>query len=261
MFPDALPPPLDLGALTRGSRRVFDVVSRSAQARLRLPVAHPKEPAVLMQARARSLTRTARSLCSSHGFEVRREGELPDRPVLLVANHTSYVDPIAVASLVECSPIAKAEAAEWPILGPALPSLGVLLYARGSAKSGAHVLRAVRRRVDAGVSVLIFPEGTTTDGRSLRPFQRGVFELAMRHGLPVVPVGITYDHDALHWTGEASFVPHYLRTIARPRVGISVRFGSVMSPAHFLTSGSFLAGVRWELRSLMKLEGLEEVAA
>ncbi|MCK6545485.1 1-acyl-sn-glycerol-3-phosphate acyltransferase [Myxococcota bacterium] len=261
MLDQTLPPPFDLVALARGGRRVLDVVTQSATARLRLPPAQGDETPPLWRARARALARHARSLCASHGFDVRRDGALPERPVVFVANHSSYVDPIAVASLVPCAPVAKAEAAEWPIIGPALPSLGVLLYARGSAKSGAHVLRAVKRRIQAGVSVLIFPEGTTTDGRSLQPFQRGVFELATRHALPVVPVAITYDQRALHWTGDDAFVPHYLRTIARPRVGISVRFGPVMVPERFQTSGSFVAGVRWELRSLMKLEGFEGFAA
>lgn len=261
MFPETLPPPLDLAALARGGRRVLDVVTQSASARLRLPAAGRDETPVLLRARARSLMRHTRALCASHGFDVRREGELPERPVVFVANHSSYVDPIAVASTVPCAPIAKAEAGEWPIIGPALSSLGVLLYARGSAKSGAHVLRAVKNRIEAGVSVLVFPEGTTTDGRALQPFQRGVFDFAMRHDLPVVPVGISYDRSDVHWTGDAAFVPHYLRTITHPRVGISVRFGALMAPSQFLSSGSFVAAVRWELRSLMKLEGFEEVAA
>jgi 1-acyl-sn-glycerol-3-phosphate acyltransferase len=76
--------------------------------------------------------------------------------------------------------------------------------------------------------VLNFPEGTTTDGRALLPFRRGVFGAARLAKVPIVPVAIDYESPSLAWVGDEDFLPHYLRTAARPRTAVRVAFGSPM---------------------------------
>jgi 1-acyl-sn-glycerol-3-phosphate acyltransferase len=143
----------------------------------------------------------------------------------VVANHASYLDPLVVASAVPCVAIAKGETDSWPIVGRGLRTLGVLFVRRGDAYSGAVTLRRALRTVRGGASVLNFPEGTTSDGREVGPFRRGIFGLARLAGVPLVPAWIGYDDPRVAWYGGVAFVPHYA-SVARTRHTVArVRFG------------------------------------
>ena len=131
-------------------------------------------------------------------------GRLLARPAILVANHLSYIDPITIASVVPCAPIAKGEIAEWPLIGEAIRELGVLFVRRGDAAHCASVLLRALRLLRAGVSILSFPEGTTSDGRSVGAFRRGIFGLARLARVPVLPLGIVFESSELCWTANST---------------------------------------------------------
>jgi 1-acyl-sn-glycerol-3-phosphate acyltransferase len=135
------------------------------------------------------------------------------------------VDPVVLGALSPSVPIAKREIGDWPILGRGCRALGVLFVDRGDAHSGARVLRASARALAAGVPVLGFPEGTTSSGHSVLPFRRGMFGLARIAEVPVVPVALRYARDDVAWTGDAAFVPHYLRTLARAETRVDIVIG------------------------------------
>lgn len=166
---------------------------------------------------ARELSALAREVCAIHAIAVDVAGMAPERPCVYVANHLSYLDPLVILSQLAAAPIAKAEVADWPVIGPAGRALGVHFVDRRSVMARATVLRGALRSLRAGVSVLNFPEGTTTDGGRLLSFHRGIFGAAMIAGVPVVPLAIAYDDHALAWTGNATFLPHYWR-LSRRRV-------------------------------------------
>lgn len=172
--------------------------------------------------RARALAAAARELCAIHAITVEVVGIVPERPCVLVANHLSYLDPLVILSQVPAAPIAKAEVAGWPVVGPAAAALGVSFVDRASIPARARVLRRALAVLRDGVSVLNFAEGTTTDGTRLLPFHRGSFGLAALAGVPVVPLALSYDEPALAWTGNATFLPHYwmmsTRRAARARL-------------------------------------------
>jgi 1-acyl-sn-glycerol-3-phosphate acyltransferase len=135
------------------------------------------------------------------------------------------VDTLVVPSLLPCTCIAKREVASWPFIGAITVRLGVLFVERECPYSGAVLLRRVRRALEAGRSVVAFPEGTTSDGRDLLPFRRGVFTLAREMGVPVVAAAIRYEDPAVAWIGKAPFVSHYVHRVARrgqTRVRISL---------------------------------------
>jgi 1-acyl-sn-glycerol-3-phosphate acyltransferase len=168
--------------------------------------------------------RTARAILYGHGVDVRSYGPVPRDPVLLVANHVSYLDPLVVSALVPCVSIAKGETREWPLIGPGLRALGVVFVRRGDAYSGALALRRAWRALRSGTTVLNFPEGTTGDGRIVGSFQRGAFGLARLARVPVVPLRIDYDDDRVPWFGGQTFAPHYWRLAGTSRVVARVRF-------------------------------------
>ncbi len=162
--------------------------------------------------RARRLHEACGEIARSHGLAIRVSGEWPIGPAVIVANHLSYLDAIAIAAVLPCAPIAKSEVASWPIIGAAGRELGVIFVERDSVASRARALRRALVALRAGVPIVNFPEGTTTDGTTLLPFQRGSFGLARLAKVPIIPVALRCAPE-LAWYGDASFVPHYLGAI------------------------------------------------
>lgn len=150
-------------------------------------------------------------------LEVAREGELAARgSFVFTANHQSLFDiPALLASLPgETKFLAKASLFRIPIFGWALHAGGFVPIDRKDRSTARESFAAASAELARGVSVLIFPEEERTlDGRVL-PFQRGGFLLALRSGLPIVPVGI-----------EGAFeVQHRRSFLIRPGT-VSVRYG------------------------------------
>jgi 1-acyl-sn-glycerol-3-phosphate acyltransferase len=190
---------------------------------------------------ARRHQEAAREMCRAHAIDVTYSGALPPARAVVVANHLGYLDAIAVGALIECVGIAKAEVATWPLIGPRLESLGVAFVDRANPWSGARALRAALRALDAGTRVLNFPEGTTSPGHSVLPFKRGIFGAAQLADAPIVPAHLSFDDPRVAWTGDATFLPHYLALVARGPVRARVRFGAPIHPRRG-TSPSELAG-------------------
>lgn len=211
----------------RSSARAARMSLFAAETALRLRVSGG--PAA-SDAAARELAFIADNACAIAGVRPYVRGPLPKEPCLLVANHVSYLDPLLIASLVPCAPVAKREVAQWPIIGEIAKRSGVMFVARESPSSGARMLRAGLRLLERGVSVLVFPEGSTTRGERPLPFKRGSFGMAKLAGVPIVPVAIAYEREDNAWVGEETLLPHAARTFSRPVTHVSVRFLSAISP-------------------------------
>lgn len=172
--------------------------------------------------RLRELCELARHM---HRISIDVRGELPRTPVIFISNHLGYIDPVVLCSLLPLAPIAKHEISEWALLGDALCNLNVSFVRRGSPASGARVLRRCLRALEGGVSVLNFPEGTTSRGSGILPFHLGAFWLSRRTGAPIVPIGMDFETADLCWVDSEGFLPHYAKLCisAAPRnVRVSV---------------------------------------
>jgi 1-acyl-sn-glycerol-3-phosphate acyltransferase len=185
--------------------------------------------AALTRARAVRAQVAARDILGHHDVDLHVTGAPPQGPAIVVANHLSYLDPLLVLALVRAVAIAKADVAAWPVVGERLRELGVVYVKRGDAWSGARALREAEAALHAGVCVLNFPEGTTSNGRRVLPFRRGVFGLAARLGVPIVPTRISYDDPRVCWTDDAAFVPHYAWLARSPGIVARVRFGAPLT--------------------------------
>jgi 1-acyl-sn-glycerol-3-phosphate acyltransferase len=174
--------------------------------------------------RARELSWVAENTCAIHGVRTLSRGAPPQGPCVLVANHISYFDPLIVASYLPLTAIAKREVASWPIVGEFVKRLGTLFVDRDNACSGARVLREAISLLNRGVSVLVFPEGTTTRGDQVLPFKRGIFGAALRAGVPIVPIALSYEREDAAWVGNTIFLSHYMRTMSHPCTRVSVEF-------------------------------------
>lgn len=184
----------------------------------------PREP----RTAAERLSTALGALADSHDLDVRVRGSLPRETALIVANHVSYLDPIAILSVTPALPIAKHDVRGWPLVGELARRYGVVFVERNDPVERAIVLRRIHDLLEAGAPVLNFPEGTTTPGAEVAPFWRGSFGIAQRLDVPVIPVALRYRDPSLAWFGQATFLPHYWRTVRRSRLEVSLTFGPPM---------------------------------
>jgi 1-acyl-sn-glycerol-3-phosphate acyltransferase len=201
-------------------RGLFNALAELGAARM----SPPREP----REAAHRLSAALGAIARAHDLEVSVRGEIPRSPALIVANHVSYLDPIAILSSCPAIPVAKDDVARWPIVGAIASGHGVVFVERDAPDERVIALRRVHGLLAAGAAVLNFPEGTTTRGAQVMPFWRGTFGIAQRLGVPVVPVALRYSDPDLAWCGQATFLPHYWRTVRRARVEVAIRFGVPM---------------------------------
>ena len=130
-------------------------------------------------------------LAATLPFRVRVAGALPAQPMLWVANHVSWCDIPLLGMLAPLSFLAKAEVRAWPALGWLAQAAGTLFIRRGSGDA-ALVNRQLTTHLLQGRHLLIFPEGTSTDGKEVRTFHSRLFACAIDAGRAVQPVAIRY---------------------------------------------------------------------
>jgi 1-acyl-sn-glycerol-3-phosphate acyltransferase len=201
-------------------RGLFNALAELGAARM----SPPRDPRMAALRLAAALGAIARA----HDLEASVRGEVPRGPALIVANHVSYLDPIAILPLCPAIPVAKDEVARWPIVGAIASGHGVVFVERDDPAERVVTLRRIHDLLAAGAPVLNFPEGTTTRGASVMPFWRGTFGIAQRLDVPVIPVALRYRDPDLAWCGQATFLPHYWHTLRRERVEVAISFGAPM---------------------------------
>lgn len=176
----------------------------------------------------RYMKRWASSLVRATGGQVYlAPGEpvpLQRGPRLVVANHRSPFDIGVLLSLFGGHALSRADLERWPVLGMAARRAGTIFVDRESETSGASAVRAIRRRLASGASILVFPEGRTFEGDEVRPFKPGAFSALRGLGVEIVPVGLAYDPGA-EFT-EESFVEHVVRVAGRPVTRCAVQIGA-----------------------------------
>lgn len=113
-------------------------------------------------------------------------------PVLLAANHISWLDIVVLGSQVGTCFVSKSEVASWPVVGWLARQGGTLFVHRGRHESAERIAHDMTRRLAQGNRVLFFPEGTTSDGTDVRRFKNRLFQPALAALAPVQPVAIRY---------------------------------------------------------------------
>jgi 1-acyl-sn-glycerol-3-phosphate acyltransferase len=152
----------------------------------------------------------ARGLLSALGVRLHVTGEVVQRPALIVPNHVSWLDVIALVAAEPALFVCKSEIAAWPGIGWLLRRVGTIFIRRGSFRDVWRVNMALRARFEALQSVAVFPEGTTTMGDEVLVFRPALFQPAVERGLAVQPVSIAYSSQAAAYVGETSFLQSLL---------------------------------------------------
>lgn len=128
------------------------------------------------------------------------------RGSLVVANHVSWLDGLALLTVVPGVPVAKRETAGWPVVGPLLRRTGVVLVDRARIRALPGTVAEVTGLLRAGTSVTVHPEGTTSCGVELGRFRPAFLQAAVDAAAPVCPVALRYRVDG----GAGSAVAAYL---------------------------------------------------
>ena len=160
-------------------------------------------------------------------------GEPPVRgPRLLVANHISWLDIVVMHAAGHCRFVSKSDVRQWPFVGTLADGGGTLYVERRSRRDAHRVVGHMAERLKAGEILAIFPEGTTSDGRDLKPFHANLLQAALEAHSPVQPVSLMYVEAA---NGELSVAPGYIdddtlvgsiwQTLAAPPLRALVAFG------------------------------------
>jgi 1-acyl-sn-glycerol-3-phosphate acyltransferase len=168
-----------------------------------------------------------------------------DTPVVFMSNHESWLDiPALLATIpVQVRFLAKKSLFSWPFFGWAIAAMGFIPVDRENRRTAIRSFEEAARRIRTGRSVLIFPEETRTTDGNLLPFQRGGFLIALKAGIPIMPVGLQ---------GPRRCLPKH-SYLVRPGT-ITVRFGTAIPTAGrgVTDKGELMAEVR---RAMEELRG------
>ena len=165
-------------------------------------------PRMSQVARDAAVQAWAHTMLACLGVQLRVLGEVPKTgPVLLVANHISWLDIVVMHAARHCRFISKSDIQHWPLVGTLATAAGTLYIARESRRDALRVVHRMAECLRAQDVLAVFPEGTTGDGSSVLPFHANLLQAAISADAPVLPLGLRFA-DAR--TGATSFAPCYI---------------------------------------------------
>lgn len=150
----------------------------------------------------------ARAMLARLAIKLVVSGQPPESgPMLLAANHISWLDIVVMHAARHCRFISKADVQHWPIVGTLATGAGTLYIERESRRDAMRVVHHMAERLQAGDILAVFPEGTTGDGTALLPFHANLLQAAISAHAPIQPVALTFTDEA---SGAPSFAPCYI---------------------------------------------------
>ncbi len=157
-------------------------------------------------------------------IKVNFSGQAPERRVILMANHRSYIDIFLVFSRYPASIVAKKELGRWPIIGWSVRLARMILVDRSKKSSLIATMRAIKAEIDRGGGVILFPEGGIKTESLTATFKHGSFKIAQTTGTPIAPAAINY-HDSKVFWGDESFLTNFYRQMGKWRTDVDFWIG------------------------------------
>jgi lyso-ornithine lipid O-acyltransferase len=164
--------------------------------------------------------------------QVQVSGELPKQTALWVCNHVSWVDIALLGALQPLTFLSKAEVRHWPIAGWLAVQAGTLFIQRGAGDSST-VGAQIAAHLQAGQALALFPEGTTTDGKSLRTFHGRLLSGVIEQPIALQPVAIRYWRDGqldttAAFIGDDDLLSHLRRLLGAPSAQVRIELLPVL---------------------------------
>lgn len=225
-----------------------------------------KRPATREQ-RAEWLHRFCARTLRKIGVVARLEGTYPERGVV-ISNHLGYLDIMVFAALHRCVFVSKSEIGKWPFLGWMTTMSGTVYVERGRGGAATRAKAGMQAAADAGLPVVFFPEGTTSNGEAVLKFHSGLLSEAIAAQQPVIAAHVRYlltedngpnvtVQNDVCW-GDILLAKHIFRLVALRGIEVVVRFTD--SPIVFSGGGESRKKAAEEARAaVMNLGGIAEV--
>ena len=168
------------------------------------------------------------------------------RPLMVAANHSSWLDILVLASVIDATFVAKSEVRDWPIFGVLARLQRSIFIKREERRQTREQADEMASRLNAGETVVLFPEGTTTAGNRLGEIKSSLFAAASSaaHFAPegvvhVQPVAVAYTRihgmpmghyhrPVVAWPGDVPLLPHLLGILKTGAFDVDVRFGDTV---------------------------------
>jgi 1-acyl-sn-glycerol-3-phosphate acyltransferase len=188
--------------------------------------------------------RWARDTLAILGIRVRADELRIEPGSLVVANHVSWLDSVGLCALLPAAIVAKSEARRWPLIGALLERNETLFVERRPCRALLAVNAAIAARLARGESVIVFPEGTTTDGTHVLGFRAALFQPAVARGHPVHALALAYRDAAGRRCAQAAFIDDMslwqslCAIAALPGLGLEVRSCGALATAGLQRRGA-----------------------
>jgi lyso-ornithine lipid O-acyltransferase len=182
-----------------------------------------------------------RTLARILGIKLKFEGKKPDPgAALIIANHVSWIDIIALSAAAPVSFVAKSEISRWPLFGTLARLQRTVFVDRERRVTTGDSADTIASRLKAGEAIVLFGEGTSGDGASVLRFKSSFFAAATDPGIPIYPVTLAYNrHYALPmtrrqrphfaWYGDMDMVPHLWNALRAGPLGVTITFHPPLS--------------------------------
>jgi 1-acyl-sn-glycerol-3-phosphate acyltransferase len=183
-----------------------------------------------LEKRAVWVQKTCQQILLVVGIRSQVEGTPPTHG-LVVCNHLSYLDIIILSAAMPCFFVAKIEIGGWPFFGKAARLGGTIFLDRSSLASAQTVAEQMAERLKLQMPVLLFPEGTSTDGHQVLRFHSRLIDPATVAGAQITAASVRYfiedgtPEEELCWYGDESFLTHLLKVLNVAGFSARVRFG------------------------------------
>ena len=181
-------------------------------------------------ARAAWLHRACRRHIKIYSCDYSSVGPIPQSG-LLVSNHLSYLDILVIAAITPAVFVSKSEVRGWPVIGWLTSLAGTIFIVRERRTHVGAVNREIESALAAGALVVIFPEGTSTNGEQVLPFRSPLLEPVMAGSYRIATGYLHYEleggdarNEVCYW-GDHTFFPHAVNLLGKRRVHATMRFG------------------------------------
>lgn len=184
--------------------------------------------------RALWMHRIARRILRVIGGRAEVHGAIPTHG-LIVSNHLGYLDVFVIGSVIPAIFVAKSDVRGWPAVGLLCRLSGTIFVERNRRHSASASLKAMHAALDSGRPVVIFPEGTSSDGAAVLPFKTSLLEAATSHRATAAAIdyelpGGSVADEICYWR-DMTFAPHFWNVLGKRGFTARLRFGGSHPPA------------------------------